>query len=101
MAIQYPVRAVKPGEHLLAHIRDASDRVIAGGMNPEDADEVARALNAYAAAPSPRARAKKQKIEEQLRASDLTGHDRTDIIYGPHDALPQCGEHVARLGRKR
>jgi hypothetical protein len=48
---------------------------------------------------APKSRASKQKIEDQLRASDVTALEtgRQDIVYGPHDSLPQCGEHVARL----
>lgn len=44
-----------------------------------------------------RLRSKKQKIEDDLRQSDLTAQlaERTDILYGPHDSLPR-GEHVAR-----
>lgn len=48
------------------------------------------------AAPRSRTRSKKQKIEDDLRQSDLTGQlaERTDILYGHHDSLPR-GEHVA------
>lgn len=50
----------------------------------------------------PRSRSKKQRIEDELRESDLTAQlaDRQDIIYGHHDSLPR-GEHVARLNRTK
>lgn len=53
------------------------------------------------AAPLPRPRSKKQKIEETLRQSDLTAQlaDRQDIVYGHHDSLPR-GKHVANQLRK-
>lgn len=43
-----------------------------------------------------RSRSKKQKIEDDLRQSDLTAQvtGRTDIEYGHFDSLPR-GEHVA------
>lgn len=49
--------------------------------------------------PAPRSRAKKRRIEEELRASDLTAQaaGRTDVEYGHHESLPR-GEHVARMG---
>lgn len=99
MPIQYPVRVVQNPGAPLAHIRDALDRVIAGGMNSEDAHEIVAKLNQAAA---PRSRVRKQKIEEQLRASDLTAQTagRTDIEYGHHESLPR-GEHVARIGRTK
>ena len=52
------------------------------------------------AAPAPRSRSKKQKIEDDLRLSDLTAQlaDRKDIEYGHHETLPR-GEHVARPRR--
>lgn len=43
-------------------------------------------------------RSKKQKIEEQLRQSDLTAQlcgGRPEIEYGHHESLPR-GEHVSR-----
>lgn len=51
--------------------------------------------------PALRSRSKKQKIEDQLRASDLTAQivGRTDVEYGHHESLPR-GEHVANT-RKR
>lgn len=52
------------------------------------------------AAERPRSRSKKQKIEEDLRQSDLTAQyaGRTDIEYGHHESLPR-GEHVANKVR--
>lgn len=53
------------------------------------------------AAPSAaRSRSKKQRIEEELRQSDLTAQlaERDNIEYGHHESLPR-GEHVARLRR--
>lgn len=46
----------------------------------------------------PRSRSKKQKVEDDLRRSDLTAQltDRTDIEYGHHETLPR-GEHVSRI----
>lgn len=46
---------------------------------------------------APRPRSKKQKIEDELRQSDLTAQlaERSDIEYGHHESLPR-GEHVAR-----
>lgn len=44
---------------------------------------------------------KRELMAEKLKASDVTGQDRTDIIYGHYSELPQCGESVMRLGRKR
>jgi len=92
--IQYPVRVETDLESPFAHIRDASNRVVASGLIGVDAHEIAQALNAHAA---PRSRAKKQKIEDQLRASDLSGQlaERDNIEYGHHESLPR-GEHVAR-----
>lgn len=48
-------------------------------------------------APLPRSRSKKQKIEDDLRQSDLTARlaGRDDVEYGHHETLPR-GEHVAR-----
>lgn len=48
-----------------------------------------------------RRKSRKEQIEEELRASDLSGQlaQRDNIEYGPHDSLPR-GEHVARLGNK-
>lgn len=45
-----------------------------------------------------RPRSKKQKIEDELRRSDLTAAlaERDDIEWGHHESLPR-GEHVARL----
>lgn len=44
----------------------------------------------------PRSKSKKQRIEEELRASDLTAQTsgRDDIEYGHHETLPR-GEHIA------
>jgi hypothetical protein len=94
--IHYPVRAEKKPDARFATIIDADDRVIAGGLTYDDANEIVRVLNTRAA---PRPRAKKQKQEELLRASDLTAElsgGRDDIIYGHHESLPR-GEHVARI----
>ena len=46
-------------------------------------------------------RSKKQRIEEELKQSDLTAQlsGRDDVEYGHHDSLPR-GEHVTRLGKK-
>lgn len=42
---------------------------------------------------------KKQRVEQELAASDLTAQivERDDIEYGHHDPQPR-GEHVANLG---
>jgi hypothetical protein len=44
-----------------------------------------------------RSRSKKQKIEDDLRKSDLTARlaGRDDVEYGHHETLPR-GEHIAR-----
>lgn len=45
----------------------------------------------------PRSRSKKQKVEDELRRSDLTAQlcgGRPEIEYGHHETLPR-GEHVA------
>lgn len=50
----------------------------------------------------PQRRSKKPKIEDQLRDSDVMAQmigGRDDVVYGPHDALPQGGDHVARIGK--
>jgi len=49
----------------------------------------------YRNCPTPRT--KKQKIEDQLRESDVTAQlsGRDNIVYGHHDMFPR-GEHVAR-----
>lgn len=50
-----------------------------------------------AAAVNPRSRSKKQKVEDELRRSDLTAQlcgGRPEIEYGHHETLPR-GEHVA------
>jgi len=92
--IKYPVRV--EGESFYVQIIDVSDRVIAANLIREDAEEIVAKLNA-----SPRVRPRKPKIEDQLRDSDVLAKEvgRTDILYGPHDSLPQCGEHVSRLKR--
>lgn len=48
--------------------------------------------------PRRRLASRKQKIEDELRASDLTALEsgRDDVEYGHHDSLPR-GEHVARM----
>lgn len=93
--IKYPV-TVELTEGPYSLLRDAEGRAIAGGLNPEDAEEIAARLNA------PQRRSKRERDEEALRASDLTaqGAGRDDIEYGFHESLPR-GEHVARLGRKQ
>jgi len=50
--------------------------------------------------PTTRSRSKKQKIEEELRESDLTAQlsGRDNIVYGHHDMVPR-GEHVARRSK--
>ena len=95
--IKYPVTLERDPGRIEVHIKDASGRVIADRLIGTDAHEIVEALNAYAA---PRSRARKKKIEDQLRESDVTAQlsgGREDVVYGPHDSLPQCGEHVARL----
>jgi argininosuccinate lyase len=94
-----PVRAEKKPDARFATIVDSDDRVIAGGLTYDDAHEIVGALNARAA---PRSRAKKQKIEDQYRASDLTAQivDRQDIEYGHHESVPR-GEHVARISTRK
>jgi hypothetical protein len=49
-----------------------------------------------------RRKSKKEQLAEDLRNSDLTAQaigGRDDIVYGPHDSLPTCGEHVSRMKR--
>lgn len=91
--IQYPVRVEQFPGASFAHIKDASDRVIAGGLIREHAEEIVNALNAQ-----PKRKSKKLQVEEALRRSDLTAQEvgRTDIEYGHHETLPRS-EHVARL----
>lgn len=57
-----------------------------------------RELQAQLNAKPQRSRSKKQRVEDELRASDLTAQTagRQDIEYGHHDTLPR-GEHVARV----
>jgi hypothetical protein len=95
MAIQYPIR-IESREAPFVHIRDASNRVIAGGILLEDAEEIVNALNSQ-----PKKKSKKIQVEEALRRSDLTAMEtgRTDIEYGHHETLP-CGEHVARITKQ-
>lgn len=95
--IKYPVRVEQGPDATFAHIRDATDRVVAGGMSREDAEEIVEALNAYGV-PQRRKKSRAQKTVEELRASDLTAQavGRTDVEYGLHDSLPR-GEHVANL----
>lgn len=95
--IKFPVRVQADPGSTFAHIRDAANKVVAGGLIPIEAEQLVAAANAGAA---PRSRSRKQKIEEQLKASDLGAQltGRTDIEYGHHETLPR-GEHVARLGK--
>lgn len=95
--IKFPIQVRQSHGAPFAFLVDADDRVIAGALSPEDAEQLVTAANAGAA---PRSRSKKQKIEEQLKASDLGAQltGRTDIEYGHHETLPR-GEHVARLKR--
>ena len=48
-----------------------------------------------------RRKSKKEQIADELRAGDLSAQavGREDVIYGHHDSLPLCGEHVARMKR--
>ena len=94
MAIQNPVRV--EGESFYVSLVDARDRVIAGGLLREDAEEIVNALNSQ-----PKKKSKKVREEEALRRSDLGAQpaERTDVEYGHHDSLPR-GEHVARLKGK-
>lgn len=93
MSIKYPLRIV--GTAAFRSIVDADNRAIAGGLLPQDAEEIVSALNAQ-----PRKKSKKVQIEEQLKRSDLTAQEvgRDDIEYGHFDSLPR-GEHVARMKR--
>lgn len=45
---QYPLRVVHDSESVFAHIRDAANRVIAGGLIGRDAKEIVDILNANA-----------------------------------------------------
>ena len=97
--IKFPLRARKGDDARFAYIVDAIDNVIAGGISHEDAEELVRVANLGSL--PPRTRARKQKIEDTLRESDLTAQatGRTDISYGHHESLPR-GEHVANLRKK-
>lgn len=66
----------------------------------ETAIRFAEALSEYKCEKPARSRSKKQKVEDDLRRSDLTAQltDRTDIEYGHHETLPR-GEHVAHRRR--
>lgn len=89
--IRYPIRSERSEGEVFSYLIDASDRIIAGGLSAEDADEIVARVNA-------RGRNRKQQIEESLRQSDLTAQaaGRDDVEYGHHESLPR-GEHVARL----
>lgn len=93
MPINYPLRVEQLPGAVYAHIKDASDRAIAGGLSREDAEEIVDALNSL-----PKRKSKKILAEEALRRSDLTAREvgRDDIEYGHHESLPR-GEHVARM----
>lgn len=86
-------RFVAPGEY---QIMAADGRQIIGYVEGSALAEWLR--DRINAAPVPRSRSKKQKIEDTLRKSDLTAQitDRQDIEYGHHESLPR-GEHVSRL----
>lgn len=101
MTIQYPVRLERDPDTPEVHIRDASDRIIAAHLIGIIAQEIVDALNLYGC-PQRTRKARKQKVEELLRRSDLTAQltGRDDIEYGHHETLPR-GEHVANLGRKK
>lgn len=96
--MEYPLRVQKAEGPSWAHIRDAADAVIAGGILPEDA---AALVDAYNAQHGGKKKSKKIQVEEALRRSDLTAQSvgREDIEYGHFDSLPR-GEHVARLGKQ-
>jgi hypothetical protein len=91
MSIHNPVRVEGPGFYVM--LVDAKDRVIAGGLLREDAEEICNALNSQ-----PKRKSKKIAVEEALRRSDLMAQlaGRDDIEHGHHDQLPR-GEHVANL----
>lgn len=106
--IKFPVRVQADPGSTFAHIRDAANKVVAGGLIPIGAEQLVAAANAGAklqhAQPlekQPRLKNARQRIVEDLKASDVTGlmAERDNIVYGPHDQLPQCGEPVARLGK--
>lgn len=144
--IKYPLRVQKDEGSPFAHIRDASNKVFAGGLIPIDAHAFVEVFNkavevfqAFAdegnrdhqaalsalilavsetlprterAAPTvrgpipiakrPRRKNKREQMADELRESDVTARTagRDNIVYGHHDDLPQCGEHVARLVAK-
>lgn len=92
-------------DHLIA-LGVPADRIDGAGCDSGDpldftTAEITQAFSYFEdQRPAPRSRSKKQKIEDDLRESDLTGQlaERTDILYGHHDSLPR-GEHVARRTR--
>lgn len=103
--MRFPVRVEKADGANFAYIVDSLDEVIAGALTLENAEQLVTAANAGAKiqaqplAKQPRRKNKRERIAEELKASDYSAHpmDRNDVGYGPHDSLPQCGESVARL----
>lgn len=98
--IKYPV-SLKHSTGPYVYIQDADGRAIAGGLLLEDAEEIVARLNAPAR--TSRRKSREDRYVEQLKNSDIGAltAERDNIVYGPHDSLPQAGEHVARLGRRR
>lgn len=108
MSIQFPIRAERTPGARFAHIVDSVGRVLFGVGTLEDAEQLVAAANAGANLTQPigrpaRRKNKRDQIVDKLRKSDPIAQlmERDDeIIYGPHDELPQAGEFVARLGSK-
>lgn len=106
--IKFPVRVEKDPETIFAHIRDAANKVVAGGLVPIEAEQLVAAANAGAKIQSPRLEKQprrknaRQRIAEDLKASDVSAQlaGRDNIEYGPYDSLPQGGEHIARVRKQ-
>lgn len=81
---------VRANSEFIAHARTDIPKLIAAIR------ELQSQLNS-----KPRSRSKKQRVEEQLRASDLGAQSagRDDIEWGDHETLPR-GEHVMRMGKE-
>lgn len=79
--IHHPLRVEQNPGAVFACIRDSSDRVIAGGLSREDAEEIVSRLNTH---PKPRKKSRAERLADELRASDVTAQSvgRDDVIYG-------------------
>lgn len=104
--MKFPIRVEGDARSAFVHIRDADDRIVAGGLSREDAEQLVSAANAGARSQplvkGPRRKNKRERIAEELKESDPVAiiMERDEIVYGHYDELPQAGESVARLGIK-